>query len=86
MQALKFVLPVATATVGAAAGVAGGVVLGRSKLKRQKKVLGIPLPGQTVDLNGVAKQIGAAGKQFGKLAKEVRAAREKAEEIGKALT
>lgn len=75
----------ATATLGAAAGIAGGVVLGRNALKRPRKVLGIPLPGQSVGLAGMAKQVNDAGKQFGKLASEVRTAREKAEEIGKAL-
>ena len=34
----------------------------------------------------VAKSLNAAGKQFGKLAGEVRVARQKAEDIGKALT
>jgi hypothetical protein len=79
-------VPVATATAGAAAGVAGGLILGRAALKRPRKVLGITLPGQTAGLSGVAKEIGGAGKQLGKLASEVRAAREKAEEIGKVLS
>ena len=65
---------------------AGGVILGRTAMKRPRKVLGIKLPGQTAGLSGVAKQIGEAGRQFGKLAGEVRAAREKAEEIGKVLS
>ena len=76
-------MPVATATVAAAAGIAGGVLLGRNK--RPRKVLGITLPGQNVGLAGVAKQISEAGQQFGKLATEVRTAREKAEQIGKVL-
>jgi len=59
----------------------GGVVLGRG-LKRQRKVLGIPVP----KTNGLSKQIGEAGKQLGKLANEVRATREKAEEVGKAIS
>jgi hypothetical protein len=62
-------------------GVLGGVVLGRG-LKRRRKVLGIPLP----RTNGLSKQIGEAGKQFGKLASEVRATRQKAEEVGKAIS
>jgi hypothetical protein len=78
--------PVATAVVGAAAGVLGGVVLGRTRLNRKKKVLGVTLPGQKDGVEHLAKNVGEAGKQFGKLAGEVRAARQKAEQIGKALT
>ncbi|HEY2440414.1 MAG TPA: hypothetical protein VG371_01090 [Solirubrobacteraceae bacterium] len=70
----------------AAAGVAGGVVLGRTALQRNRKILGIPVPGSKVDLSDMSKQIGEAGRQFGKLAGEVRAAREKAEKISKALS
>jgi hypothetical protein len=76
------VLPMASA----AAGVAGGVVLGRTALQRHKKFLGIPLPGTKVDLSDMSKQIGEAGRQFGKLAGEVRAAREKAEKISRAIS
>jgi hypothetical protein len=78
--------------VTGAAGIAGGILLGRSALQRSRKVLGIQMPSK-VDLNGVTQQIGEAGKQFGKLAGEVRnvagevrAAREKAEQIGKILS
>jgi hypothetical protein len=76
------VLPMASA----AAGVAGGVVLGRTTLQRNRKFLGIPLPGTKVDLSDLSKQIGEAGRQFGKLAGEVRAAREKAEKISQAIS
>jgi len=79
-------LSVATGTLGAAAGVAGGVLLGRSVAKRPKKVLGVKVPGQQPNFSDVARGVREAGKQFGKLAGEVRAAREKAEEIGKALS
>lgn len=72
--------------VSAAAGVAGGVVLGRTALQRNRKVLGIPMPGSKVDLSDVTKQIGEAGRQFGKLAGEVRAAREKAEKVSRAIS
>jgi hypothetical protein len=75
------VLPITTA----AAGVAGGIVLARTKLRRKRKVLGVPLPGTHVDLADLTKQLGDAGRQFGHLAGEVRAAREKAEEIGRAI-
>jgi hypothetical protein len=78
--------------VTGAAGIAGGILLGRSAVQRQRKVLGIPMPSK-IDLNGITQQIGEAGKQFGKLAGEVRnvagevrAAREKAEQIGKILS
>jgi hypothetical protein len=77
---------VATGTLGAAAGVAGGVLLGRSIAQRPHKVLGIKLPSQQTSFKDVARAVNDAGKQFGKLAAEMRTAREKAEEIGKALT
>ena len=75
------VVPMASA----AAGVAGGVVLGRTALHRQRKFLGMPVPNTKIDLSDMSKQIGEAGRQFGKLASEVRAAREKAEKISKAI-
>lgn len=68
----------------AAVGAVGGALLSR-KAKPQRKVLGIPMP-EKVDLSGVADQIGAAGKQFGELAGEVRAVRQKAEQLGKLLS
>jgi hypothetical protein len=56
-------------------------------LSRRPKVLGIPLPRPgSVDLSGRGKGIGEAGKQLGKLADEVRQSREKAEQVGKALS
>jgi hypothetical protein len=67
----------------AAVGVVGGVLLTRKSGKQhQRKVLGVPVPDK-VDFGGVADQIGAAGRQFGELAGEVRAVREKAEQIGR---
>jgi hypothetical protein len=75
----------------AAVGAVGGALLSR-KVKPQRKVLGIPMP-EKVDLSGVAdqiggvgKQIGVAGKQFGDLAGEVKAVRQKAEQLGKLLS
>jgi hypothetical protein len=67
------------------------VILGRTAAaKRPRKVLGIKLPTQQkADFSGLsqfAKSVNEAGKQFGKLAGEVREARQKAEEIGKALS
>jgi hypothetical protein len=77
--------------VSGAIGIAGGILLGRSALQRNRKVLGIPVPSK-VDLSGVSQQIGEAGRQFGKLAGElrnvtgeVRSVKEKAEQIGKVL-
>jgi hypothetical protein len=78
--------------VTGAIGIAGGVLLGRTALQRNKKVLGVPVPSK-IDLHGVTHQIGAAGRQFGKLAEEVRKgtaelrnAREKAEQIARVLS
>jgi len=75
-------LPITTA----AAGVAGGIVLARTKLRRQRKILGIPLPDAKVDLSDLSKQVGEAGRQFANLAGEVKAAREKAEQISHAIS
>lgn len=80
------VVPMASAAVAAAAGIAGGVVLGRTALARKRKILGVKVPGTGNGLDNLAKNVGEAGKQFGRFAREVRTAREKAEEIGKALT
>jgi hypothetical protein len=49
-------------------------------------VLGVTLPGQGKGLDHVAKNVGEAGRQLGKLAQEVREARRKAEEVGKPLS
>ena len=77
--------------VTGAVGVAGGILLGRTKLQRNRKVLGIPVPSK-IDLGDVTHHIADAGKQFGKLADEVRKAsgevrsvKEKAEQIGRVL-
>jgi hypothetical protein len=80
------------ATIGlwvltAAVGVAGGVLLGRTALQRQRKVLGIPLPSNVnFRLGGAGQKIGEAGHRFGKLADELRSVRERSEKIGGALT
>lgn len=74
-----------TAVLGATVGVAGGVLLGRTALARERKVLGVPMP-KKIDLAGVSQQIGEAGRQFGRLAGEVRGVREKAEQIGRVLS
>jgi hypothetical protein len=71
--------------LGAALGVAGGVLLGRTAAQRDRKVLGVPVP-EKIDFGGIGQQIGDAGKQLGKLASEVRTVREKAEQIARILT
>jgi hypothetical protein len=79
--------------VATAAGVVGGVVLGTRLNRKPRKVLGVPVPGTGRGLDGVAKQVKKAGKQVGKTGKqladltdEVRAARQKAEDVGKAIS
>jgi hypothetical protein len=76
----KIFVPVATATIG----VAGGVLLGRNGRQRNRKLLGVEVPAK-IDFGGVSQQLGEAGRQFGKLASEVRTVRQKAEQIGRAL-
>lgn len=68
-----------------AIGVAGGLLLGRRAVARNRKVLGVPVP-EKVELSGVSQSIGEAGRQFGRLAGEVRTVREKAEQIGRILS
>jgi hypothetical protein len=86
----------ALAGAATALGLVGGVVLGARVSSRPKKVLGVPVPGTGGGLgrqvNKAAKRVGKAGKQAGKAGKqlgeltdEIRTARHKAEEIGKAV-
>src|SRR5438270_10004658 len=49
---------VAIPAVTGAIGVAGGVLLGRTALQKNRKVLGIPVPGVKVDMSDLSKQIG----------------------------
>jgi len=79
--------------VTAAAGVVGGVVLGTKLNSKPKKVLGVKIPGTGAGMTGVAKQVKKSGKQakkvgkqIGELTEEVRAARKKAEDVGKAIS
>jgi hypothetical protein len=79
-------VPILTAAAGAAAGAIGGAVLGR-KRKAARKVLGVPIPGTDGGgVDGLAKNVGEVAKQFGRLAREIREARERAEKVGKALS
>ena len=75
------------------AGLVGGVVLGSKFARKPKRVLGVKVPGTGGGIDGLSKQIGKAGKQFtraskqlGELTDEVRAAREKAEQVGKVIS
>jgi hypothetical protein len=70
----------------ATVGVAGGIVLGRNVLQRKTKALGVPMPKKGLDLSGLGKHVGEAGRQFAKLAQEVHAVREKAEQVGRAIS
>jgi hypothetical protein len=78
----RVVIPAATAAIG----VAGGVLLGRNASQRNPELFGFRLPNVKIDFSDVGKQIGEAGRQLGKLASEIQAAREKAEKIGKAIS
>jgi hypothetical protein len=76
-----------------AAGLIGGAVLGSRLGRKPRKVLGVAIPGTGNGLHGLAKQVGKAGKELKKASKqvahltdEVRAAREKAEEVGKVIS
>ncbi|HWF49933.1 MAG TPA: hypothetical protein VG294_04725 [Solirubrobacteraceae bacterium] len=79
------VTSVAIPAVTAALGVAGGVLLGRTALRRNHTLLGVPVPGMKVDLSNISSNIGDAARQFGRLAREVQVAREKAEQVARAL-
>jgi len=79
-------LKVAVPAVTAVAGAAGGVLLGRTALQRNRKIFGMSVPGVKIDMADLSKQIGEAGRQFGRLAREVQSAREKAEKVSRAIT
>ena len=68
-------------------------MLGSKLARKPKRVLGMKIPGTGGGIDGFAKQVGKAGKQFkkaskqvGQLTEEVRAAREKAEQVGKVIS
>jgi hypothetical protein len=69
----------------AAVGVLGGIVLGRRVLPR-RTVLGIPVPRGGLSLRPVAKEVGKAGKQIGRLTDELAQARKQAKKVGDALS
>ena len=72
--AKKLKAPAIAAGAGLA-GLAGGIALTRS---RQRKVMGVPVPGRgtTKNLAGAAKNIGALAEQAGHVAEQVRVAGE----------
>lgn len=81
------------AAAGTVAGLVGGALLGSKFARKPKRVLGVKVPGTGSGIDGLAKQVGKAGKQFSKASKqfgeltgEVRAAREKAEQVGKVIS
>ncbi|MGB2711163.1 MAG: hypothetical protein WBC33_06565 [Conexibacter sp.] len=69
----------------AAAGIVGGLVLGGRVLRPGTKLLGVRIARRDGSLRPVAKEIGRAGKQLGRMANEVNKAREQAQRIGKVL-
>jgi hypothetical protein len=62
----------------AAAGVLGGIVLGKRVLRPRRTVLGIPVPRNGLSLKPVAKQVRRASKQIGRLTDELAQARKQA--------
>jgi hypothetical protein len=71
----------------------GGVILGRHLGQRPKHILGVRVPGSNAGMTDLVKQVKrsakhlrTAGKQISDLTDEVRSAREKAEEIGRAIS
>jgi hypothetical protein len=86
-------VPVITGIATAAAGLVGGVVLGQRLGHKPKRVLGVKIPGTGNGLDGVAKQmkkgvkqLGRTSQQISELTEEVRAAKKKAEDVGKAIS
>ena len=84
---------VITGLATAAAGVVGGVILGKRLNERPRHVLGVRVPGSGAGMSDLVKQVKrsgkhlrTAGKQIAQLTDEVRAAREKAEDIGRAIS
>ena len=69
------------------------MALGSKFARKPKRVLGVKVPGTGSGIDGFAKQVGKAGKEFkkaskqlGNLTDEVRTAREKAEQVGKVIS
>ena len=84
---------VITGLATAAAGIVGGVILGKRLNERPRHILGVRVPGSGAGMSDLVKQVKrsgkhlrTAGKQIADLTDEVRAAREKAEDIGRAIS
>jgi len=72
--------------ISAGAGIAGGILVGRNALQKKRTALGIPIPNTKIEFKGLAQQVGEAGRQFGRLAQEIRTVREKAEQVARTIT
>lgn len=70
----------------AAVGLVGGMVLGKRVLGPRRTVLGIPVSRKGLSLQPVAKEVGKAGKQIGRLTDELAQARKQAKKVGDALS
>ena len=70
----------------AAAGLIGGMVLGKRVLGPRRTVLGIPVPRKGLSLQPVAKEVQKAGQQIGRLTDELAQARKQAKKVGNALS
>jgi hypothetical protein len=69
----------------AAAGLVGGMVLGKRVLGPRRTVLGIPVR-KGLGLQPMAKEVSKAGKQIGRLTDELAQARKQAKKVGDALS
>ena len=70
----------------AAAGLIGGMVLGKRVLGPRRTVLGIPVSRKGLSLQPVAKEVQKAGEQLGRLTDELAQARKQAKKVGNALS
>ena len=70
----------------AAAGLIGGMVLGKRVLGPRRTVLGIPVARKGLSLQPVAKEMQKAGQQIGRLTDELAQARKQAKKVGSALS
>lgn len=96
--------------ISVGAGIAGGILVGRTALQKKRTTLGIPVPtlqkkpapipvpklekkrspisapNKKIEFRGLAEQVGEAGRQFGRLAQEIRMLREKAEQVARSVS
>jgi hypothetical protein len=70
----------------AAAGLVGGLVLGKRVLGPRRTVFGFPIARRGLSLKPVAREVGKAGKQIGRLTDELTQARKQAKKVGNALS